>query len=61
MIGKGNGLVPPGNKPIPEVIFTLIYVAMVSLGRNELTNTGQIKMVVISTQHLEMHFLETIF
>ena len=27
-IGSGNGLVPPGNKPLPEPMFTKIYVAI---------------------------------
>ena len=35
-IGSGNGLVPSGNKPLPEPMLTQILVAMVSLGPNEL-------------------------
>ena len=27
-IGSGNGLVPSGNKPLPELMFTQIYVAI---------------------------------
>ena len=27
-IGSGNGLVPPGNKPLPEPVLTQIYVAI---------------------------------
>ena len=36
-IGSGNGLVPAGNKPLPEPILTQIYVIMSSLGHNKLT------------------------
>ena len=36
-IGSGNGLVPSGNKPLPEPMLTKIFVDhMVSLGPNEL-------------------------
>ena len=27
-IGPGNGLVPPGNKPLPELMLTQIFVAI---------------------------------
>ena len=27
-IGSGNGLVPSGNKPLPELMLTQFYVAM---------------------------------
>ena len=27
-IGLGNGLVPSGNKPLPEPMFTQVYVAI---------------------------------
>ena len=38
-IGSGNGLVPSGNKPLPEPMLTKIPVAhMASLGHNELTH-----------------------
>ena len=37
MISPGNGLVPSGNKPLPEPMLTQIFVTiMVSLGHNEL-------------------------
>ena len=37
VIGSGNGLVPSGNKPLPEPMVTQISVAeMASLGLNEL-------------------------
>ena len=37
-IGLGNGLVPSGNKPLPETMLTQIYVChhIASLGQNEL-------------------------
>ena len=35
-IGSGNGLVPSGNKPLPEPMLTQICRHMVSLGQNEL-------------------------
>ena len=35
-IGSGNGLVPSGNKPLPEPMLT----QMVYLGHNELTHCG---------------------
>ena len=28
IIGSGNGLVPDGTKPLPEPMFTQIYVAI---------------------------------
>ena len=36
-IGSGNGLMPSGNKPLPEPVLSQIYVA--SLGHNELSNS----------------------
>ena len=37
-IGLGNGLVPSGNKPLPEPMLTQIFVTVsMSLGHNELT------------------------
>ena len=36
-VGSGNGLVPSGNKPLPEPMLTQISRHMVSLGHNELT------------------------
>ena len=35
-MGSGNGLVPWGNKPLPDPILTQICHHMVSLGQNEL-------------------------
>ena len=35
-IGSGNGLVPSGNKPLPEAMLTQICHHMASLGHNEL-------------------------
>ena len=35
-IGSGNGLVPSGNKPLPEPMLTQICHHMASLGQNEL-------------------------
>ena len=35
-IGSGNGLMPSGNKPLPEPMLTQISVEMASLGHNEL-------------------------
>ena len=37
-IGSGNGLVPSGNKPLPEPMLTQICGHRVSLGHNELIN-----------------------
>ena len=28
VIGSGNGLVPSDNKPLPEVMFTKIYITI---------------------------------
>ena len=39
-IGSGNGLVPSGNKPLPEPMLTQICHHMASLGHNELTHYG---------------------
>ena len=39
-IGSGNGLVPSGNKPLPEPVFTKISNAMWPQGHNELTSDG---------------------
>ena len=36
IIGSGNGLVPSGNKPLPEPMLTQICRNMASLGRNGL-------------------------
>ena len=36
-IVSGNGLVPSGNKPLPEPMLTQFYVSLASLGHNELT------------------------
>ena len=38
-IDSGNGLVPSGNKPLPEPMLTQICCHMVSLGHNELRFT----------------------
>ena len=35
-IGSGNGLVPSGNKPLPEAMVFQVYHQMASLGHNEL-------------------------
>ena len=37
-IGSGNGLVPSGNKPLPEPMLSRICHHMLSLARNELTD-----------------------
>ena len=38
-IGSGNGLVPLGNKPLPEPTLTHMIDAMASLGHKELSST----------------------
>ena len=40
-IGSGNGLVPSGNKPLPEPKLMQICHHMMSLGHNELTHKRQ--------------------
>ena len=38
-IGSGNGLVPSGNKPLPEPMLTQLYVAIIlHVGRRHLAN-----------------------
>ena len=37
--GSGNGLVPSGNKPLPELILTKLCCHTASLGQNVLINT----------------------
>ena len=39
-IGSGNGLVPSGNKLLPEQMLIQICRHMASLGHNELTGNG---------------------
>ena len=42
LVQSGNGMVPSGNKPLPELMLTLIYVVMcmASPGHHELTHWG---------------------
>ena len=37
-IGLGNGLVPSGNKPLPESVLTDLYCHVASLDYNKLDN-----------------------
>ena len=46
-IGSGNGLVPSGNKPLHEPMLTQIFVAMWSLGRNELMPSRNLPRIII--------------
>ena len=39
-IGSGNGLVPSGNKPLPEPVLTQIYVTTWRCGSNCVTHCG---------------------
>ena len=52
-IGSGSGFVPSGNKPLPEPMLTQLYVAIASLGHNELMLSGlyQVKEIKKRNDH----------
>ena len=53
-IGSGHGLVPSGNKPLSQSIWTQIY--MTSLGHNELINEQSVWIsIIVNTQIRTTH------
>ena len=51
-IGSGNGLVPSGNKPLPEPMLTQICHPMASLGHNGWKGVLSMEMISITETYV---------